>query len=228
MLRTEVYRQFKQCLFSAELKPGQFVSQRELASLFKAPLSPVREAIRQLECEQLIRVFPQRGIQIVESDPKTINDGHDYRLLLEASATRNFAMNAPLETIDLIRDKTEAAHEALLRQPDDHEMLKSAMETAWDFHEAIVDFQGNSIISHHYRLNSARIRLFRSSTEQPKTYLGPSLKHHLRILDACAKREVEEAVRLIAEDIENSRAIILGLRADDPPKKRLLIGASGY
>jgi DNA-binding GntR family transcriptional regulator len=48
------------------------------------------------------------------------------------------------------------------------------------------------------------------------------------ILDACAKREVEDAVRLIAEDIENSRSIILGLRADDRPKKRLLIGASGY
>jgi DNA-binding GntR family transcriptional regulator len=227
MMRTEVYRQFKQCLFSGELKPGQFVSQRELASLFGAPLSPVREAIRQLECEQLIRVFPQRGIQIVESDPKTINDGHDYRLLLEANAVRNFALNAPLENIAQIRRKTEAAIDALLRKPEDNDVLKAALETAWDFHEAIVDFQGNSIISHHYRLNSARIRLFRSSSDQPRNFLVPSLRHHLLILDACAKRDVDEAVRLIAEDVESSRAIILGLRADDRSKKTLLIGSIG-
>ena len=212
MMRTEVYRQFKQCLFSGELKPGQFVSQRELASLFGAPLSPVREAIRQLECEQLIRVFPQRGIQIVESDPKTINDGHDYRLLLEANAVRDFAVNAPKENIQIIRRETETAIEALLRDPTD-KVVKLALETAWDFHEMIVDHQGNSIISHHYRLNSARIRLFRSSSVQPKDFLPTSLQHHIAILDECARRNADEAVRLIAEDIERSRAIVLGLRS---------------
>jgi DNA-binding GntR family transcriptional regulator len=212
MMRTEVYRQFKQCLFSGELKPGQFVSQRELALLFGAPLSPVREAIRQLECELLIRVFPQRGIQIVESDPKTINDGHDYRLLLEASAIRDFAENAPLENIEIIRRQTEAAIEALRRDPTD-DAVKSALGTAWDFHEMIVDYQDNSIISHHYRLNSARIRLFRSSTSHPKEFLPTSLQHHLAILDECTRRNADEAVRLIAEDIERSRTIILGLRS---------------
>jgi DNA-binding GntR family transcriptional regulator len=220
MMRTEVYRQFKQSLFSGKLKPGQFVSQRELASLFGAPLAPVREAIRQLDCEQLIRVFPQRGIQIVEADPKTINDGHDYRLLLEVNAARDFALNAPLEKIRHMRVETETAIKVLKRDPAD-EAVKLALETAWDFHEVIVDFQGNSIISHHYRLNSARIRLFRSSTSQPKEFLPTALHHHLAILSACAKRDGDEAVRLIAEDIERSRAIILGLRADGQPQKYL-------
>ena len=226
-MRAEVYRRFKQCLFSGELKPSQFVSQRELASLFRAPLSPVREAIRQLECEQLIRVFPQRGIQIVEADPKTINDGHDYRLLLEVNAVRNFARNAPIEEIERLRGETEIALDAMLRGRDDSEVVKSALETAWDFHETIVDFEGNSIISHHYRLNSARIRLFRTSTEQPKSFLAPSLRQHLAILDACAKREVEDAVGLIAEDIENSRAIILGLPSASVPVRNSLARAIG-
>ncbi len=221
MMRTEVYRQFKQCLFSGELKPGQFVSQRELASLLGAPLAPVREAIRQLECEQLIRVFPQRGIQIVEADPKTINDGHDYRLLLEVNAVRAFASNAPLEKIRLVRTETEAAIKALRRAPAD-DAIKSALETAWDFHEVIIDYQGNSIISHHYRLNSARIRLFRSSTSQPEEFLPAALQHHVAILNACAKRDADEAVRLIAEDIERSRAIILGLRTDSQPQKSMV------
>jgi DNA-binding GntR family transcriptional regulator len=214
MMRTEVYRQFKQCLFSGELKPGQFVSQRELAALFDAPLAPVREAIRQLECEHLIRVFPQRGLQIVEADPKIINDGHDYRLLLETPAIRTFAMHAPIATIKQMKSQTEAAIAKLRKGGGSAEAIKEALETAWDFHEVIVDFQGNGIVSHHYRLNSARIRLFRSSTSQPREFLPASLGHHLAILDACVERNAEEAVRLICEDIERSRAIILGLRPE--------------
>lgn len=212
MLRIDAYRQFKQRLFSGELKPGQFVSQRELALSIGLPLNPIREAIRQLESEQLIKVYPQKGIQIVECDPKTINDGHDYRLLLEIAAVRNFAANASTEHIDDLRKQTEAAQEILSKSPGNDEAIKWALERAWDFHEAIIDFQDNEIISHHYRLISARIRLFRSNAGKPKEFLAPSLQQHLAILDACAQRDAEEAVRLVTEDVENSRAIILGLK----------------
>src|SRR5205809_763280 len=66
MLRSDVYDQLKARLFAGQLRAGQFVSQRELATLLGATLNPVREAIRQLEAEGLIVVYAQRGIQIVE------------------------------------------------------------------------------------------------------------------------------------------------------------------
>ncbi|MCG8562212.1 MAG: GntR family transcriptional regulator, partial [Hyphomicrobiales bacterium] len=59
MMRMDAYRQFKSLLFSGDLRPGQFVSQRELAELIGVPLNPIREAIRQLECERLINVYPK-------------------------------------------------------------------------------------------------------------------------------------------------------------------------
>ena len=215
MMRVDAYREFKRCLFSGELKPGQFVSQRELASLLDVPLNPVREAIRQLESEGLIRVYPQKGIQIIEADPKTINDAHDYRLLVEQAAIAAFARNAPAETIDRMRRETESMVAALNETPDDREVVDAAIEAAWNFHDEIVDFQDNAIISQHYRLNSARIRLFRSSSYRNTitSQLAPSLRTHLAILTSCAKRDTEEALRLVTEDIESSRSITLGLKA---------------
>jgi len=215
MLRMDAYRQFKNLLFSGDLRPGQFVSQRELAGLLEVPLNPIREAIRQLECERLINVYPKKGIQIVEGDPKTINDAHDYRLLLETAAIRTFAAEAPSDLINEMRRMTEISIAALEGSPDGDNVLQSSLETAWDFHEAIIDFQENQIISHHYRLNSARIRLFRSYTYRSriKEKLAPSLQHHLEILDACDQRNVEKAVDLVSQDIETSRAITLGLKS---------------
>ncbi|MDH3582177.1 MAG: GntR family transcriptional regulator [Hyphomicrobiales bacterium] len=214
MMRMDAYRQFKKCLFSGELKPGQFVSQRELAALIGVPLNPIREAVRQLESEKLINVYPQKGIQIVEGDPKTINDAHDYRLLLEKTAILEFAASAPQETIDGMRQACETALDGLERAPAGVSVLNSSLEAAWDFHEAIIDHLGNQIISHHYRLNSARIRLFRSYTfrSRIKEQLAPSLRKHLAILQACSDRNQKEAVRLITEDVETSRALTLGLK----------------
>ena len=214
MMRTDAYRQFKKCLFSGELKPGQFVSQRELASLIGVPLNPIREAVRQLECEKLINVYPQKGIQIVEGDPKTINDAHDYRLLLEKTAVRAFAATAPAETVDRMRQACKSAVDAIESAPDGASVLNSSLEAAWDFHEAIIDHLGNQIVSHHYRLNSARIRLFRSYTYRSriKEQLAPSLRKHISILAACSDRDAKEAVRLITEDVETSRTLTLGLK----------------
>ena len=94
MMRTDVYDQLKERLFTGELRTGQFVSQRELTSLLGATLNPVREAIRKLEIEGLINVYPQRGIQIIEGGPKAINDAYEYRQLLELNAVRHFAAAA--------------------------------------------------------------------------------------------------------------------------------------
>lgn len=214
MMRTDAYRQFKKCLFSGQLKAGQFVSQRELALLLGVPLNPIREAIRQLESEGLINVYPQKGVQIVEGDPKTINDAHDYRLLLDSTAILEFAANPPIEMIKGLERDCEEAIDALICTPDGATVLNSSLEVAWDFHEAIIDHLGNQIFSHHYRLNSARIRLFRSYTyrNRIKEQLVPSLRRHLAILEACSDRNKKEAVRLITEDVETSRRLTLGVR----------------
>ncbi len=215
MMRTDAYRAFKKCLFSGELKPGQFVSQRELAALLAVPLNPIREAIRQLECERLIKVYPQKGIQIIEADPKTINDAHDYRLLLEQAAIVEFTRNADRQVIGRMGLETERVIVALESAPNDRDVVNATIEAAWNFHDEIIDFQDNAIVSHHYRLNSARIRLFRSNSYRSTItdHLAPSLRHHLAILDACARGDTDDACGKIADDIETSRSITLGLKA---------------
>jgi DNA-binding FadR family transcriptional regulator len=67
MQRVEAYDRFKGKLFRHSFAPGQFVSQRELTLALDMPIASVREAVRMLEQENLIRVIPQRGIQIEEA-----------------------------------------------------------------------------------------------------------------------------------------------------------------
>lgn len=211
-LRTDVYEQLKDRLLAGELRTGQFVSQRELADLLGATLNPVREAIRKLEAEGLINVYAQRGIQIVEGGPKAINDSYDYRLLLETNAVKHLIARADPEAIAAIAAKVGQSLAAMAKSPKDRKVRLAALDCDYQFHKDLIDFQKNDIISKHYSLNAARLRLFRASLGEPLQRLEVAAKEHLEILDACRARNVDLAVARLSEHVQISREHTLGIR----------------
>jgi DNA-binding GntR family transcriptional regulator len=211
-LRSDVYEQLKERLFTGELRTGQVVSQRELTSLLGATLNPVREAIRKLEVEGLINVYPQRGIQIIEGGPKAINDAYEYRLLLELNAVRQVASSASEVVLAETAAKVKKSLKLLEMSPDDIDVRWKVLDDDYQFHRFIVDFQGNEILSKHYSLNAARLRLFRINIGQPLLRLDSAATEHLEILDACRRRNADEAANLLAQHIEISREHALGIR----------------
>jgi len=211
-LRTDVYEQLKDRLLAGELRTGQFVSQRELADLLGATLNPVREAIRKLEAEGLINVYAQRGIQIVEGGPKAINDSYEYRLLLEINAVKHLIARADLGAIAAIAAKVEQSLEAMAKSPKDRKVRIAALDCDYQFHKDLIDFQKNDIISKHYSLNAARLRLFRASLGEPLQRLEVAAQEHLEILDACGARNADLAVARLSEHVQISREHTLGIR----------------
>lgn len=212
MMRTDVYDQLKERLFAGELRAGQFVSQRELASLLGATLNPVREAIRKLEAEGLINVYAQKGIQIIEGRPKAINDAYEYRLLLELNAVKEFAATAQEKKISTLIANVRKSLDLLTTSPDDRDVRMAVLDYDYQFHRDLVDFQENGIISNHYRLNAARLRLFRVNIGEPLERLDVAAREHLEILDACLNRNPDLAVKRLTQHIEISREHTLGIR----------------
>ena len=90
MLRLEAYEKFRERLLSGEIKPGQFVTQRELAKLVGVPVGAAREAIQRLEFESLLKVYPRRGIQVTEATARLIRNAYGFRMLIEKDAVRHF------------------------------------------------------------------------------------------------------------------------------------------
>src|SRR5581483_9745352 len=92
LMRELAYERFKMELFRRNLQPGQFVSQGELCALLDVPLGPTREALKRLEAESLVRLIPQRGIQITQIGVQLIHEAFEFRTVLELAAVRRFAL----------------------------------------------------------------------------------------------------------------------------------------
>ncbi len=216
--REVAYQRFRDQIVEARLRPGQFVSQRELVRLLDMTLAAVREMVPRLEAAGLIVTVPQRGLQVAPVNLRLIRNAFQVRLMVEREAVRHFVQNVKDEELDRI----EAEHRAILdrviaARPDPH-LDRDAQAVDWGLHDRMVDAMGNDILSEIYRVNSLHVRLIRLDAQQVRDRrVRPAMEEHLDFLAALRRRDEAAAVRAIEAHIERSRQRVLEAMLDNPP-----------
>ncbi len=205
-LRDKAYDSFTERLLSREIKPGQFVSQRELVEITNMPLGAIRELIPRLEAEGLITTVPQRGMQVAHVDLSLIRNAYQLRLFLESQATALFALHRSDEAVAAQR----ASHEAIIRRAEAGEresLIADAEATDRKLHEAIIDHLDNDIISKAFRVNWIKIKLIRrNETRLYAELVIPVFRDHLKVIEAIERKDPDAAVAAMTAHIESSRA----------------------
>jgi DNA-binding GntR family transcriptional regulator len=215
-LRERAYESFTRHLLARDIRPGQFISQRELVGLIGLPLGAIRELVPRLEAEGLIRTVPQRGMQVAHLDLNLIRDAFQFRVFLEREATAIFAATANDGTIarlrsdhDTIIAACEAARAAGGVTPD---LVSKAQAIDWDFHTTVINSLDNAIITNAYRVNLVKIRLIRQEqTRLDSTRAIPTMQEHLAIITAIGSRDPTAAAEAMVAHINNARNRAMGL-----------------
>lgn len=63
-LRDHVHRTLRTAILSGRFEPGERVNERQLAEQLGVSTTPIKEALRQLEAEDLVETLPRRGVLI--------------------------------------------------------------------------------------------------------------------------------------------------------------------
>jgi DNA-binding GntR family transcriptional regulator len=204
-LREQAYVGYTRSLLANEIKPGQFITQRELVAITGLPLGAIRELVPRLEAEGLIRTAPHRGMQVPQVDINLVRNAFQFRLFLEEAAVRIFARSAPAELIAAIRQR----HEAVLARRnagEDAGLMEEAEATDLMLHEAVIDHLNNEIVSNAYRVNWIKIKLIRlAETRLYVTMIPQVMGEHLKIIEAIEHRDEEAAARAMADHIGIAR-----------------------
>ncbi|WP_189687415.1 GntR family transcriptional regulator [Pseudorhodoferax aquiterrae] len=203
--RARAYQGFTQQILEGGIKPGQFVSQRELMTLLDMPLGAVREMIPRLEAAGLVKTVPQRGLQIAHVDLKLVRNAFQLRAMIEREAVRHFAAVVTAEELAALT----AAHQDIIDRAStgraDAALLDDAQAVDWGLHDRMVDALGNEILSEIYRVNSLRIRLIRlEQAVITPARLIPAMQEHLAFVAALARRDAEAAVRLLDAHMDSA------------------------
>jgi len=94
------YLAIRSLIVSLELAPGAVIDERALMQRLGLGRTPVREALRRLAQEQLVEVFPRRGMFVTNVDVRDLARISEVREALEPEAARLAAERATEEERD--------------------------------------------------------------------------------------------------------------------------------
>src|SRR5258708_9786748 len=83
--------QLREAIILGELSAGTPLRLDELARSLGMSISPIREAVRQLEALGLAKHVPHQGARVLDFDPDELRDLFEVRLALESIAVRRAA-----------------------------------------------------------------------------------------------------------------------------------------
>lgn len=208
MLRENAYAAFKESLFAEQLQPGQFLSIQELCDGLNVSISPLRDALRQLESEGLVELLPQKGVRIAKVDRDFITNAFQVRRFLEVQACYELKENAWPELQD-IRDWTKRVADRAETSIDEA-LLHDAYKADWAFHDGLIAAIGNDLLTQIHGRNSDKVRMVRLNRRFIASRVLPAMQEHLKILDALISNDRAAAAEALNEHLCISEARALG------------------
>ena len=117
------YFAIRAMIVRAQLAPGSLISEAELMETLGLGRTPVREAVRTLANENLIEVYPRRGMFVAGIDTRELTALAEVRAELEPFAARLAAQRSNSED-RAITEQLLSELDALGDAPDHHALLE--------------------------------------------------------------------------------------------------------
>jgi len=71
-IKCYIYRVLRNNIIDLNLRPGEIISENEIANTLSVSRTPTREAFSKLASEELLEVYPQKGTKVSYIDLKRV------------------------------------------------------------------------------------------------------------------------------------------------------------
>jgi DNA-binding GntR family transcriptional regulator len=168
------------------LVPGQYLRLEEIAERYDVSTMPVREALRDLEAEGLVTIFPHRGAVVTELSADDLEDIYEVRAVLEAMAARLAVPRMTGVTLDEI--------EQLADQIDNHMGdVVALVELNHRFHSSLYAASGRRHLQDLIRMLRYRTQHYLRAYVADLGGMTMAQQEHRVIVEACRQGDAEKA-----------------------------------
>ena len=145
-LTTRVYAQIRSDILSGRYSIGEAVTELGLAKELHVSRTPVREALRQLELEELVEITPNKGAVVTGITAEDIQDIYEIRSLIEGMAAERAAKEATDEDIAKLTEIVDLTRFYLERK--NYDQLKTM---DGQFHQLLYSMSKSRMLKHILR-----------------------------------------------------------------------------
>ena len=199
-LTLAVAERLREMILRGEFEEGEQLRQDAIAANFQVSRIPVREALRQLEAEGLIKIIAHRGAVVSSLSSDEIEELFDIRALLECEVLGLSIPNLTDADFERAEEILRVYEKALWMQGD----VGSWGRLNSQFHAVL-----------YSRANRPHfMSIIRQINNNGERYTGLQLyltraferakKEHRQLLQLCRKRDVEAACALLKQHIQTA------------------------
>lgn len=198
-----VYQALKHRILAGMLEPGSRLVELRLAHDFQVSRTPVREALKRLTAEGLVRVDPVRGIVVSDVDAAELEEIYVVREVLDGLAARLAASRVSSTDLtrlrlltDMMRDSIESGH------------WETMVQANIKFHDVLHHAAGNERLRHLTRNLLDFVRRFSTHAFASEERATEVLAEHEAITHALEERDPDLAERVAREHVAAARSFL--------------------
>jgi DNA-binding GntR family transcriptional regulator len=202
-LRQKVYEQLRANILGAEILPGEIISLRGLAEKFGVSILPVREAVWQLESENILVVESNKRIQVNHLTRNEFKEILNLRLLLESEAVDKACKGRPPKSIPKVERIFKAMekhigvnHKAYIKKND-------------EFHKTIYTYANSPILIDLIQRLLARVNPYIYLYAMHKRDLSSAMVCHRDMLTGFTAGDSKATIQALHNDLKGAAEWIL-------------------
>jgi DNA-binding GntR family transcriptional regulator len=200
-LRQRVYEVLKEKMITAEILPGEKISLRSLAKQLGVSLSPVREALLQLESERIVVIESNKSIHVNNLTLDEMDEVLKLRIMLETLAAETACDSLPDSLLPILAEMLKKMYESI-------DEPRVYLRHNQHFHFSIYR-QANSPILFDIISNLwMRIGPYIFLCAREKQDVLLAMKHHQAIYDALGSRDKLGVSKAIEGDLRAAAVVI--------------------
>ncbi|MBV8619528.1 MAG: GntR family transcriptional regulator [Curvibacter sp.] len=214
-LHHEVAARLREQIFSGTLSPGTFLDEVALCESLQISRTPLREALKVLTAEGLLRHEPRRGCFVNEVTEQDLDEIFPVIALLEGRC----AFEAARQVSDADLQELESLHQRL-QQCAAAGQITAYYEANHAIHEAIIQLADNRWLAQVIGDLRKILKLARQQSLHAPGRLEQSLSEHLAVFAALKARDPEGADAAMRTHLIRQRDALRELA--HPPRRSLL------
>ena len=227
VLRQEVLTSLRTAILANEISAGSRLLEADVADQMGVSRAPVREAIRHLEQEGLVEIFPHRGAVVVGLPETEIDAIYELRAVIEGRATAasvGVVGEAELSRLEALIDEMRSA----IRTKE----VGAIAEFDLQFHGLIVEWSGLTLLRHIWSSLDGLVRL-RSyqALDRPgsaaRYFLKNAAGSHTVLVEAIRAGNPEAAAALARQHVLEVPTMLAGLGGLKRAAKKAARATSG-
>jgi DNA-binding GntR family transcriptional regulator len=203
-------------IFSGVFTPGQKLTEQELARTLNVSRIPIREALRELARDGLVRVAPRRGAHVARMNRADVAELYDVRATLEGLAAYLCAKHiGPVELVRLDGALGQMRQTVLDGDVDRYSQL------TYRFRDIVAENAGNRLLREQIRGLSRRAMKFRFIANRIPGRINDALASNERLVEAIKVHDSRAAEMVAWLGVQNCKSALLNryfgetVRADE-------------